>query len=162
MREIVEREVEKYDATLSRGTKIVQKVARTYKAKRERLPLKEIITLYDSHGIPPDMTRDIAVAEGAVVDLPDNFYSLIADMHSESRDEPGQDPFARFKDRISGLPVTRKLYYEQPCSMEFDAMVIDFFRRVCGPGPDPLLPGRRRTACRYRDADRGREHGQGR
>ena len=73
------------------------------------------------------MTRDIAVAEGAVVELPDNFYSLIADMHSESLDEPAQDPYARFKDRISGLPVTRKLYYEQPCSMEFDAMVIDFF-----------------------------------
>jgi alanyl-tRNA synthetase len=127
VREIVEREVEKYNATLSRGTKIVQKVARTYKAKRERLPLKEIITLYDSHGIPPDMARDIAVAEGAVVELPDNFYSLIADLHSESGDEPGQDPFARFRERISGLPVTRKLYYEQPCSMEFDAMVIDFF-----------------------------------
>jgi alanyl-tRNA synthetase len=127
VREIVEREVEKYNTTLSRGTKIVQKVARIYKAKRERLPLKEIITLYDSHGIPPDMSRDIAVAEGAVVELPDNFYSLIADMHSESGNEGGQDPYARFKDRIGGLPLTRKLFYEQPCSMEFDAMVIDFF-----------------------------------
>jgi len=127
VREIVEREVEKYAATLSRGTKIVQKIARTYKAKRERLPLKEIITLYDSHGIPPEMTRDIAVAEGAVVDLPDNFYSQIAELHSQSREEEAKDPFARFRDRINALPQTRKLYYEQPCSMECDAMVIDFF-----------------------------------
>jgi alanyl-tRNA synthetase len=127
VREIVEREVEKYKVTLSRGTKIVQKIARTYKAKRERLPLKEIITLYDSHGIPPEMTRDIAVAEGAVVDLPDNFYSQIAEMHSQSREEEAKDPFARFRDRITALPQTRKLYYEQPCSMECDAMVIDFF-----------------------------------
>src|SRR5512139_1477720 len=106
VREIVEREVEKYNVTLSRGTKIVQKVARTYKAKRERLPLKEIITLYDSHGIPPDITRDVAVAEGAVVELPDNFYSLIADLHSESGENQGEDPFARFRDRIGSLPVT--------------------------------------------------------
>lgn len=127
VREIIEREVEKYAATLSRGTKIVQKIARTYKTKRERLPVKEIITLYDSHGIPPEMTRDIAVSEGAVVDLPDNFYSQIAEMHSQSLEEEHKDPFARFKDRINGLPQTRKLYYEQPCSMEFDAMVIDFF-----------------------------------
>jgi len=119
--------VEKYNATLQRGTKIVQKVARTYKAKRERLPLKEIITLYDSHGIPPEITRDVAVAEGAVVELPDNFYSLIADLHSESGENQGDDPFARFRDRIGSLPTTRKLFYEQPCSMEFDAMVIDFF-----------------------------------
>ena len=127
VREIVEREVEKYQATLTRGTKIVQKVARTYKAKRERLPLKEIITLYDSHGIPPEITRDVAVAEGAVVELPDNFYSLIADLHSESGDHQGEDTFARFRDRIESLPATRKLFYELPCSMEFDAMVIDFF-----------------------------------
>ena len=127
VREIVEREVEKYNATLQRGTKIVQKVARTYKAKRERLPLKEIITLYDSHGIPPEITRDVAVAEGAVVELPDNFYSLIADLHSESGENQDDDPFARFRDRIGSLPATRKLFYEQPCSMEFDAMVIDFF-----------------------------------
>jgi alanyl-tRNA synthetase len=127
VREIVEREVEKYNATLSRGTKIVQKVAKTYKNKRERVPLKEIITLYDSHGIPPEITRDVAIAEGAVIELPDNFYSLIADMHSQSGEEEGQDPFARFRDRISGLPQTRKLFYEQPCDMEFDAMVLDYF-----------------------------------
>ncbi|HON81099.1 MAG TPA: alanine--tRNA ligase [Methanoregulaceae archaeon] len=127
VREIVDREVEKYHATLSRGSKIVQKVAKTYKNRRERVPLKEIITLYDSHGIPPEITRDIAVAEGAVIDLPDNFYSLIADMHSQSGEEEEQDPFARFRDRIGGLPQTRKLFYEQPCDMEFDAMVLDCF-----------------------------------
>jgi alanyl-tRNA synthetase len=127
IREIVDREVEKYNTTLSRGSKIVQKIARNYKAKRERIPLAEIITLYDSHGIPPEMTRDIAGAEGAVIELPDNFYSLIADMHSKAREEETEDPFAKFGDRISGLPQSRKLYYEQPCVMEFDAMVIDFF-----------------------------------
>jgi alanine--tRNA ligase/alanyl-tRNA synthetase len=127
IREIVEREVEKYNVTLARGTKIVQKIARNYKNRSERVPLKEIITLYDSHGLPPDIIREVAVAEGAVVELPDNFYSLIADMHSESGKEEVKDPFAKYRERIGGLPATRRLYYEQPCDMEFDAMVIDFF-----------------------------------
>jgi alanyl-tRNA synthetase len=127
VREIVEREVEKYHATLDRGTRIVQKIARNYKNKRERVPLKEVITLYDSHGIPPEIVREVAVAEGAVVEIPDNFYSLIADMHSESGPVREEDPYARYQDRISGLPATRRLYYEQPSDTEFDAMIIDFF-----------------------------------
>ncbi len=127
VREIVEREVEKSNATMERGTKIVQRIARGYRTKRERVPLKEVITLYDSHGIPPEIVKEVAMAEGAVVELPDNFYSLIAEMHSESGGEAEEDPFARYRDRADALPATRKLFYEQPCDMEFDAMVIDFF-----------------------------------
>lgn len=128
IREIIDREVEKYASTLSRGTRIVQKIAKAYKSKTQRVPLKEVITLYDSHGIPPDIVRDIATKEGAVVDLPDNFYSLIADMHSEAAKETAPvDRFAKYATRIAGLPATRKLYYEQPCDTEFEAMVIDFF-----------------------------------
>ncbi len=85
VREIVERETEKYASTLERGTRTVQKIAKTYKAKSQRVPLSEIITLYDSHGIQPEMIKDIAAKEGAVVDLPDNFYSMVADMHFESK-----------------------------------------------------------------------------
>ncbi len=110
IREIIDREVEKYAQTLERGSKIVQRVARTYKAKSERVPLREVIMLYDSHGIPPDMIKEIAQKEGAVVDMPDNFYSHIADMHSESEVEVAEDPFAKYQARIRGLPATGKLY----------------------------------------------------
>ena len=127
VREIVDREVEKYAATLDRGSRIVQKIAKTYKAKSQRVPLSEIITLYDSHGIPPEMIKDIAVKEGAVIDLPDNFYSQIADMHSESKKEAVADKTDSFTDRVAGLPPTRKLYYDQPGDTEFEAVVLDFF-----------------------------------
>ncbi len=127
VREIVEREVEKYGSTLERGTRIVQKIAKAYKAKSQRVPTREIITLYDSHGIPPEMIRDIATKEGAVVDLPDNFYSQIAQMHSESGTEGTQDISSKYTERVQGLPPTKKLYYEQPADIEFEAVVLDFF-----------------------------------
>jgi alanyl-tRNA synthetase len=127
VREIVDREVEKYAATLERGTRIVQKIAKTYKAKSQRVPLAEIITLYDSHGIPPEMIKDIATKEGAVIDLPDNFYSKIADIHSESKKEAGEDRTAKYAERVQGLPSTKKMYYDQPSDIEFEAIVIDFF-----------------------------------
>jgi alanyl-tRNA synthetase len=127
VREIVDREVEKYAATLERGTRIVQKIAKSYKAKSQRVPLSEIITLYDSHGLPPELIKEIAAQEGAVIDLPDNFYSQIADMHSESKKEIVESPTAKYLDRVQGLPPTKKLYYDQPSDTEFDAIVLDFF-----------------------------------
>jgi alanyl-tRNA synthetase len=127
VREIVDRETEKYASTLERGTRIVQKVAKTYKAKSQRVPLSEIMTLYDSHGIQPEMVRDIATKEGAVIDLPDNFYSMVADMHSESKKEVEEDKTAKYAERVQALPPTKKLYYEQPSDIEFEGVVLDFF-----------------------------------
>jgi len=127
VREIVERETEKYASTLERGTRIVQKIAQSYKAKSQRVPLSEIITLYDSHGIQPEMVKDIATNEGAVVDLPDNFYSMVADMHSESKKEVVEDKTSKYSVRVDGLPPTKKLYYEQSSDIEFEAVVLDFF-----------------------------------
>jgi alanyl-tRNA synthetase len=128
IREIVENEIVKYQNTMERGTRIVQKLARSYKKKSERIPLQELITLYDSHGIPPEIVRDVASEEGAVVELPDNFYSLIADVHSESTPEKSEvDEFAPYRERIESLPATKKIFYEQPCEIEFEAMVLDHF-----------------------------------
>ncbi|MFA4876284.1 MAG: alanine--tRNA ligase [Methanoregula sp.] len=127
VREILDRETEKYASTLERGTRIVQKVAKTYKAKSQRVPLSEIITLYDSHGIQPEMVKDIAVREGAVVDLPDNFYSIVADQHSEAKKEAEEDKTGKYSARVQGLPPTKKLYYEQPSAIEFEAVVLDSF-----------------------------------
>lgn len=128
VREIVENETAKYASTLTRGTRIVQKIARNYKVKNTPVPLPEVITLYDSHGIPPEMVKDVAAAEGAVVEVPDNFYSLIADTHSESQKEAeGEDPLAAYRERVLALPPTKKLYYDLPTEVEFEAMVLDHF-----------------------------------
>ncbi|MDN7024472.1 alanine--tRNA ligase [Methanoculleus sp. FWC-SCC1] len=127
VREIVANEVGRYAATLERGTRIVQKIAKSYKKKSERVPLAEVITLYDSHGIPPEMIREVAAAEGAVVEVPDNFYSLIADIHSESQKDEAADPFAAYRERVESLPPTKKLYYDLPAEIEFEAMVLDYF-----------------------------------
>ncbi|MDN7012842.1 alanine--tRNA ligase [Methanoculleus sp. FWC-SCC3] len=128
VREIVENEEARYATTLERGTRIVQKVARNYRAKSSRVPLEEVITLYDSHGIPPEVVKDVAAAEGAVVDIPDNFYSLIAETHSEAQKEAKEeDPLDAYRERAASLPPTKKLYYELPNEIEFEAMVLDYF-----------------------------------
>jgi alanyl-tRNA synthetase len=128
IREIISNEVTRYASTLERGTRIVQKIARSYRAKSSRIPLQEVITLYDSHGIPPEVVREVAAAEGAVVEIPDNFYSLIAQMHLEAQKESKEDdPLAPCRERAESLPPTRKLYYDLPNEIEFEAVVLDYF-----------------------------------
>ncbi|MBN2733585.1 MAG: alanine--tRNA ligase [Methanomicrobiaceae archaeon] len=127
VREIVANEIEKYNQTMERGSRIVQKISGSYKKENKKIPLKELMTLYDSHGIPPEIVRDIAAKEGADVELPDNFYSLVADLHSESDEVAKVDPYAGIRQRVNSLPPTRRLYYEQVSDTEFEAMVIDQF-----------------------------------
>ena len=126
VREIIRNEEEKYAVTMERGGRIVQKAAKAYKEKNLPIPLDELITLYDSHGIPPEIVRDIAREEGADVDLPDNFYSLIADVHSESEEAGDEDdPYAAIRERVEAMSPTKMLYYDLPQATDFDAIVLD-------------------------------------
>lgn len=127
IQEIVENEVKKYTTTLERGTRTVRRIAQKYSKAGNPVPLDEMITLYDSHGIPPDIIKEVASEEGAEVELPDNFYSVIADMHSESEKEEEENPLLKYSERLGNLPATKKLYYEKPADFEFEAMVIDSF-----------------------------------
>jgi alanyl-tRNA synthetase len=126
MREIVHNEVERFRQTLARGSRIVQKLASTYRKRGEPIPVSDLITLYDSHGIPPEMVADIASQEGAGIELPDNFYSMVAGLHSQDEAEK-EVSLEKYRERVAGLPPTHKLYYEQSDEMEFEAEVLDSF-----------------------------------
>jgi len=118
IREIVALEEEKYADTIERGTKLVRKTANHFKDKNEKMPLGELIQLYDTHGIPPEITREVAKEAGVEVDLPDTFYSLVAKKHSKAEDEEEEAPSLE-------LPLTRKLYYEDSEQTEFTAKVLE-------------------------------------
>ena len=127
VREIISREVEKYDATIERGTRTVQRVGQTYVKKNQPVPLEELITLYDSHGIPVDLMGWILTETGAQFEIPDDFDSQIADIHSENEGVKPKSPLSKYAERITGLPATRRSYYERPTDMEFEATIVDVF-----------------------------------
>ncbi|MFC6722578.1 alanine--tRNA ligase [Halobacteriaceae archaeon SHR40] len=131
IRDVVRTEVEKYRETLDRGTRRVEQLAEEYAAEGEPIPTEELVELYDSHGIQPDMVEEIASDHDADVDVPDDFYSLVASRHSdetgESGTESGLDP-----DEFEDLPATDRLYYEDQSRMEFEAVVLDVIEREDG------------------------------
>ncbi|SDR30704.1 alanine--tRNA ligase [Natronobacterium texcoconense] len=130
IRDIVRTEVEKYRETLERGGRRVETLAEEYAEKGESIPTDELIELYDSHGIQPDMVEEIAAEAGADVAVPDDFYSLVADRHDtvEAVEEATEEEDERFAD----LPETEKLYYDDQQRTHFEAVVLDVFEREDG------------------------------
>lgn len=118
--EILALEEEKYRETLERGRRLATKTALHFKKEGRAVPLEELIQLYDTHGIPPEITRDVAQEVGVEVELPDTFYSQVAESHIKNEEaeevEAGID--------VSGIPPTEKLYYTHPTESVFEARVL--------------------------------------
>ncbi|MFB6095964.1 MAG: alanine--tRNA ligase, partial [Haloferacaceae archaeon] len=129
IRDIVRTEERKYRETLERGGRRVRQLADEYAEKEAPIPTEKLIELYDSHGIQPDMVAEIADERGATVDVPDDFYSLVAERHEGGG--AGREQVAR-DERLDDLPPTEKLYYEDAERTEFEAVVLDVFEREEG------------------------------
>jgi alanyl-tRNA synthetase len=108
----------------------VRQLAEEYAERDEAIPTEELIELYDSHGIQPDMVADIAREKGTDVSVPDDFYSLVAERHGE--EGVVEDTETEGDERVADLPETELLYYDDQSRMEFEAMVLDVFEREAG------------------------------
>ncbi len=129
IRDVVRTEVRKYRETLDRGQRRVRQLATEYAEAGEPVPTDELVELYDSHGIQPDTVADIAEEEGATVDVPDDFYRLVAERHDATAESAAA---ADRDDRVDELPETDRLYYDDQERTEFEAVVLDVFEREDG------------------------------
>ena len=129
IRDMVRTEVAGYRETLERGRSRVRRVADEYAGSGEPVPTEELIELYDSHGIQPDTVAEIARDEGASVDVPDDFYGLVADRHDVTQQE---STVTARDERLADLPETEKHYYDDQGRMSFEAVVLDTFDREDG------------------------------
>ncbi|UPM41970.1 alanine--tRNA ligase [Halocatena salina] len=142
IRDIVRTELDKYRETLDRGGRRVRQLAEEYADKDEPISTTELIELYDSHGIQPDMVAEIAEEHGASVEIPDDFFSLVAARHTEPSETETDDAHTDtttqatghddLKEHISELPPTERLYYDDQDRMEFEAIVLDVIEREEG------------------------------
>ena len=132
IREIVHTEVERYRETLARGERRVKSLAEEYAREGEPIPAAELVELYDSHGIQPDMVEEIAGDRGAGVEIPDDFYALVAERHGGDTGETTVDTGDNVE--FEGLPDTERLYYQDQDRMEFEAMILEVFERDSADG----------------------------
>ena len=130
VREMVRAEEEQYRETVERGSRRVESLAAEYAERGEPIPTDRLVELYDSHGIQPETVREIAAREGATVEVPDDFYALVAARHGDDgeADAETDDRAAAAAD----LPETDLLFYDDPSGTEFEAVVLDCFEREDG------------------------------
>jgi len=126
--EMLKVEAEKFEDTLKRGEGMVKRIAADLKAKRtSRLPEATLSELYDSHGLPPEIVKEAAEAEGVTVEVPEDFYALIAKRHMQA-DKPAEEEEGKAEATLEAvvekLPPTEQMYYADAYVKEFDAKVL--------------------------------------
>jgi alanyl-tRNA synthetase len=132
--EMLKVEEEKFADTLKRGEGIVKRLINSLKEKKGE-PVRgafliqddKLSELYDSHGLPPEIVKEVAEAEHVPLTIPENFYNLVAKRHmqaTKATEEEETKPEKMLDAAVEGLPATEQLYYADQYMKEFDAKVL--------------------------------------
>ncbi|MCA1812350.1 MAG: alanine--tRNA ligase [Halobacteriales archaeon] len=121
MMRIVDLETERYRETIEKGTRLVQAEAKKL-GKGATISVDKLLELYDSNGLNPEIVKQVAEPMGVKVEVPDDFFSQVANRHSsEKRGAKAQEQVPK---ELKALPKTKLVYYENPLQKEFDAVVL--------------------------------------
>jgi alanyl-tRNA synthetase len=116
---IVNIEEERYFNTIEKGERIVERTIKTLKKENKKeMPLKTLMDLYDAHGMPPERVEEIASNKNFKVNIPDNFFSLIADSHV------GEEINNEKNNLNLDYPKTELIFYDDFKKSEFKAKII--------------------------------------
>jgi alanyl-tRNA synthetase len=125
--EMLKVEEEKFEDTIKRGEGMVKRIANELKAKRlNRMPDATLSELYDSQGLPPEIVKQTAESEGVKVEIPENFYALIAKRHMQVTEsvEEKTEVEQKLETAAETLPPTEQMYYVDQYMKEFEAKVL--------------------------------------
>lgn len=126
--EMLHVEEEKFEETIKRGEGMVKRISAELRAKKKQEISTETLTeLYDSHGLPPEIVKRAAENDGLKVEIPDDFYALIAQRHmqvSKPIEEEAKQQEEWLKNAVADVPETKMLYYQDQYVREFEAKVL--------------------------------------
>jgi len=134
VKKILEVEKHKYYQSKRKGEQVVEQLL---KAKTKITPDK-LAELYDSQGISPEQIREEAEKQGITIDVPENFYALVARRHDQSEQKQANQGFADSEKLafqktqtkkgieldLKGVASTEALYFESYDYIDFEARVI--------------------------------------
>ena len=125
--EMLKVEEEKFEDTIKRGEGMVKRISSDLKAQgKNYVPVGTLTELYDSHGLPPEIVMQAAEKEALKVEVPDNFYALIAQRHMEVSKPVEEEvtPEKHLETAVAGLLATEPLYYQDQYMKQFEATVL--------------------------------------
>ena len=113
---ILEVEKSKYEATKQKTHSMISKLI------KEDIDNKKLLILYDSHGIAPEIVRDEAVKLGKKINIPENFYSQVAELHSKKEQEYATKKNEKMD--LINVPETKALYFDDYTKTKFKAKIV--------------------------------------
>jgi alanyl-tRNA synthetase len=124
--EMVKVEEEKFQDTIKRGEGMVKRISEELETKgKKEIPPETLTELYDSHGLPPEIVKQVAEKERMKVKIPDNFYTLIAQRHMQVTHPVEETTSEEWpKKSVEKLPATEALYYKDQHLKSFEARVL--------------------------------------
>ncbi|MDA0352581.1 MAG: alanine--tRNA ligase [Chloroflexi bacterium] len=91
---VAEVEEARFQQTLARGLELLDAVL-AREAAAKRVPGRDMFTLYDTHGLPPELTREVAASHGYAVDE----AAFEAEMAAQRERSRGDETFAAVADQ---------------------------------------------------------------
>src|SRR5438132_11900588 len=119
-------EVEKYEETISKGSEAVLRLSKELSSQGVRkIPTEQLVLLYDSQGLTPEIVKESAEKVGVEVDVPENFLTLVAERHSKPTTSLEASPSEpQWEAKLKDLPATRALYYDDAYQTSFQAKIV--------------------------------------
>ncbi|MCE4606410.1 MAG: alanine--tRNA ligase [Desulfurococcales archaeon] len=121
-------EEDKYRETIRKGMSIASKIV----SKGRKITINDLVKLYESHGIPPDLIADEAKKRDIIIEIPINFYSIVASKHGSQTNigkkyvEKKIRMPSNIMDWASRFPETKRLFHETPYLREFHAKPLGY------------------------------------
>ena len=119
---IFDVERRRYEKALALGKQILLKKAR----KSKKLTINDLVELYDSRGMNPEMVLEIMKKENLNVDieLPSNFYQVVGELQEKRRKKSKKVEKKKVVD-FKTTKSTHPLYYDDRYMKEADARVLE-------------------------------------
>ncbi len=125
---VLASEQQKYLRTTERGQELVRRLSGDLKTKGlKKMPNETLIEMYDSHGLVPELVKEIAAKDGIEVDVPADFYNLVVSKKTEHQATKESDLERIIKKESIPLTETRLLYYDDQYRTRFKAKVLASF-----------------------------------
>ncbi|MEZ0346561.1 MAG: alanine--tRNA ligase [Infirmifilum sp.] len=127
--DIIDYEEKKFKESLKRGEKVISEVIQnTLSSGGKEIPVETLTTLYESHGIPPEIVEEKAAAYGLKINTL-GFYSRLAEAKSKSQQVVKEAISLEIDPQlVKELPPTKKLYYENEKLGEFVGKVVSVIK----------------------------------
>ncbi|MEM2203312.1 MAG: alanine--tRNA ligase [Sulfolobales archaeon] len=91
--------------------------------QRGGLSTEDLVEIYDSHGVPPEIIEEEMRSRGVEISLPHNFYSIVASRHMRAPVKKKEEIEKEIAEWASRFNPTRRLFHEDPYMKSFSAEI---------------------------------------